>query len=251
MAKKKQRLDTYLKEQGLVPSRTKAQAIIMAGDVLVNNRPITKAGHLVSPSDEIILKGKQCPYVSRGGLKLEAALEHFGIDVQKKVCIDVGASTGGFTDCLLQKGAKLVYAIDVGYGQLDWSLRNRDDVINLEKTNIRHVTRDMFQPPPEIATVDVSFISLKKVIPAVVPVMTSDGYQIIALIKPQFEAGPSKVGKGGIVRSDEVRKEVIEDLKEFFASIGLDIHGVIPSPITGAKGNKEYLIHLSSKGVTG
>ncbi len=245
MAKKKQRLDTLLKEKGLVSSRSKAQALIMAGCVVVNGTPVTKSGSLVRTTDEIILKGKKCPYVSRGGLKLEAALDAFNIDVNQKICMDVGASTGGFTDCLLQKGAKMVYAVDVGYGQLDWSLRNRSEVVNLEKTNIRYVTRDMFQPPPEIATVDVSFISLKKVLPAIVAVMSEEAGDIVALIKPQFEAGPSKVGKGGIVRSEKVRRDVITDLQAFFSSeLGLKVMGVIPSPITGAKGNKEYLVHL-------
>ena len=247
MAKKKQRLDIRIKELGLAPSRSKAQALVMAGSVLVNQKPVSKAGYLVSDDDEIILKGRQCPYVSRGGLKLEAALEHFDIDVTGKICIDVGASTGGFTHCLLQKGATLVYAIDVGYGQLDWSLRNRKEVINLEKTNIRYVSPELFDPPPELATVDVSFISLKVVMPAILSVMTRKAGDIIALIKPQFEAGPSKVGKGGVVRSEQVRKEVIRDLIHFFSeTLGLLVHGVIESPIKGIKkGNKEYLIYLT------
>ncbi len=249
MAKKKQRLDIVLKQRGLVESRAKAQAMIMAGVVCVNGKAVSKAGHLVCQDDEIILKGKVCPFVSRGGIKLDAALKHFEIDVDSRVCMDVGASTGGFTDCLLQNGARLVYAVDVGYGQLDWSLRNRKDVINLEKTNIRHVERDLFDPAPEIATVDVSFISLKTVIPAVLPLMSRDYFQIVALIKPQFEAGPKRVGKGGIVRSEEVRREVVEDLTDFFSKeLGLHVHGLIESPISGAKGNREYLVYLT-KGV--
>ena len=246
MAKKKQRLDLRLKELGLAPTRSKAQAMVMAGLIAVNDKPVTKAGHLVREDDKIIVKGRQCPYVSRGGLKLEAALKHFSIDVSSKVCIDVGASTGGFTHCLLQKGAKLVYAIDVGYGQLDWSLRNREDVINLEKTNIRHVKRELFDPLPEFATVDVSFISLKVVIPALLDVMVKENFEIVALIKPQFEAGPQRVGKGGIVRSSKVRSEVIDDLTSFFSKdLCLDVNGVIDSPIKGAKGNQEYLVYLS------
>ncbi len=249
MAKKKQRLDIALKQKGLAESRAKAQAMIMAGAVSVNGKAVSKAGHLVCQDDEIILKGKVCPFVSRGGLKLEAALKHFEIDVDSRVCMDVGASTGGFTDCLLQNGARLVYAVDVGYGQLDWSLRNRNDVKNLEKTNIRHVERDIFDPAPEIATVDVSFISLKTVIPAVLPLMSGSYFQIVALIKPQFEAGPKRVGKGGIVRSEKVRREVVEDLTKFFSKeLGLHVHGVIDSPISGAKGNREYLVYLT-KGV--
>ena len=249
MAKKKQRLDIVLRQRGLVESRAKAQAMIMAGSVSVNGKTISKAGHLVCLDDEIILKGRTCPFVSRGGLKLDAALKHFHIDVNSKVCMDVGASTGGFTDCLLQNGARLVYAVDVGYGQLDWSLRNRDDVINLEKTNIRHAKRDLFEPAPEIATVDVSFISLKTVIPAVLALMARDDFQIVALIKPQFEAGPKRVGKGGIVRSEEVRREVVEDLTGFFfKELGLNVHGIMDSPISGAKGNREYLVYMT-KGV--
>ena len=247
MAKKKQRLDMRIKELGLAPSRAKAQALVMAGSVLVNRKPVSKAGYLVCDDDEIILKGRQCPYVSRGGLKLEAALEHFGIDVTNKICVDVGASTGGFTHCLLQKGASLVYAVDVGYGQLDWSLRNRKEVINLEKTNIRHVNPELFDPQPQLATVDVSFISLKVVMPAILSIMTRKTGDIIALIKPQFEAGPAKVGKGGVVKSEQVRKEVIRDLTHFFSqTLGLLVNGVIESPVRGTKkGNREYLAYLT------
>ncbi len=246
MAKKKQRLDIILKEKGLVPTRAKAKALIMAGVVFVNGEQRSKAGYLVCKDDEIILKDKACPYVSRGGLKLQAAIDHFDIDVESKVCMDVGASTGGFTDCLLQKGAMLVYAVDVGYGQLDWGLRNRADVVNLEKTNIRYVRRGSFDRVPEIATVDVSFISLKVVLPAVLPLMAHDACHIVALIKPQFEAGPSMVGKGGIVRSEKVRKEVVSDLTNFFSkTLSLNVQGVIDSPISGAKGNREYLAYLT------
>ncbi len=246
MAKKRLRLDIAMKERGLVETRSKARALIMAGSVTVNHQIVSKAGHLVSEDDDIILKSKACPFVSRGGLKLQAALKRFNVNVESRICIDVGASTGGFTHCLLQSGATLVYAVDVGYGQLDWSLRNRKDVVNLEKTNIRHVDRQLFEPPPDIAVVDVSFISLKLVLPAVVPLMRHDLFDIIALIKPQFEAGPSAVGKGGIVRNEEVRTKVVKELTNFFSnSMGLKVNGVMDSPIKGAKGNKEYLVHLS------
>ncbi len=246
MAKKRLRLDIAMKELGLVETRSKAKALIMAGSVTVNHQIVSKAGHLVSEDDDIILKAKACPFVSRGGLKLQAALKRFNVNVESRICLDVGASTGGFTDCLLQNGATLVYAVDVGYGQLDWSLRNRKDVINLEKTNIRHVDKRLFEPPPDIAVVDVSFISLKLVLPAVLPLMRNDLFDIITLIKPQFEAGPSAVGKGGIVRNEEVRTKVVDELTDFFSnSMGLKVNGVMDSPIKGAKGNKEYLVHLS------
>ena len=249
MAKKKQRLDILLKEKGIVPTRSRAQALIMAKAVLVNGKPVTKAGHLVNPDDEIILKDRGCPYVSRAGLKLEKALRHFDIEVKDRVCIDVGASTGGFTHCLLKHGAKLVYAVDVGYGQLDWRLRNRKDVINLERTNIRYLDPRLIAEEPDIATIDTSFISLKIVVPSVLGLLKGEG-EIIALIKPQFEAGRKKVGKGGIVRDSKVHEEVIGELASFFEKeLSLEVKGVIPSPILGAKGNREFLIHLVKKEV--
>ncbi len=249
MAKKKQRLDLILKEKGIVPTRSKAQALIMAGAVWVNGKPVTKAGHLVNLDDEIILKDKGCPYVSRAGLKLEKALRHFEIKVREKICLDVGASTGGFTHCLLKHGAKLVYAVDVGYGQLDWRLRNRKDVINIERTNIRYLDPRLITEEPDIATIDTSFISLKIVVPSVVRLI-KDNAEIVALIKPQFEAGREKIGKGGIIRDSRVHDQVIDELVTFFKKeLSLNVKGLISSPILGAKGNKEFLIHLVKKEV--
>ena len=233
-----------LKQRGLAPSRTRAQALIMAGMVLVDGRPVAKAGHPVSPEAEITLKSDPCPYVSRGGLKLEAALDRFAVDARGRICMDVGASTGGFTDCLLKRGARLVYAIDVGYGQLDWGLRNRQEVIALEKTNIRTMNSSSLDPVPDLAVVDTSFISLRLVIPRVIELIQPRG-DIIALIKPQFEAGPKNVGKGGIIRDPKVHDRVLKDLANFFTvELGLSASGIIPSPILGAKGNREFLIHL-------
>ncbi len=233
-----------LKEKGLAPSRTKAQALIMAGCVRVDGGKVTKAGFAVSRSQKIELMKNPCPFVSRGGLKLQRALEEFHVKAAGRICLDVGASTGGFTDCLLQHGARLVYAVDVGYGQLDWTLRNRSDVINMEKTNIRYVSRDHFEKIPDLATVDVSFISLKIIVPKLKQLILPKG-EIIALIKPQFEAGPEKVGKGGIIRDPAIHKEIISELKEdFTSSCGLKCLGVTESPVTGAKGNREFLIHL-------
>ncbi|RUM87746.1 MAG: TlyA family rRNA (cytidine-2'-O)-methyltransferase, partial [Thermodesulfatator sp.] len=222
-------------------------ALIMSGAVLVNGRSITKVGHLVKPDEDIILKDKGCPYVSRAGLKLEAALRHFNVCVKNKICLDVGASTGGFTDCLLRQGARLVYAVDVGYGQLDWKLRNRPDVVNLEKTNIKNLSRNVFQHIPDLATIDTSFISLKKVIPKVIKLLDHRA-DLIALIKPQFEAGRKKVGKGGVIRDTAVHEEVLSDLKDFFTEeAGLLCEGIIQSPIFGAKGNREFLVHLKKQ----
>ena len=244
MAKEKLRLDVLLKERGLVSSRARGQALIMAGSVLVDGSVVTKSGFFVSPGQRIEIKADLCPYVSRGGLKLQKALEYFDVSVKSRICMDVGASTGGFTDCLLKYGARLVYSIDVGYGQLDWRLRNRDDIINLEKTNIRNVTRDIFKEIPCFASIDVSFISLKIVVPKVKELI-KDGGDIIALIKPQFEAGRKQVGKGGIIRDPRIHDEVLADLERFFSrDIGVRSVGIIPSPVKGAKGNKEFLIHL-------
>ncbi len=244
MAKEKLRLDVLMKMKGLVSSRAKGQALIMAGRVLVDGNVVTKSGHPVLPDQQIEIKQDLCPFVGRGGLKLQKALEFFDLDVISRACIDVGASTGGFTDCLLQHGARLVYAIDVGYGQLDWRLRNRPDIINIEKTNIRHVTKDIFKEVPDLATVDTSFISLRIVIPKVKDLLR-DKADIIALIKPQFEAGRKRVGKGGIIRDPSVHEDILRELEQFFTEIvGLACQGIIPSPIEGAKGNKEFLIHL-------
>jgi len=238
----KTRLDKLLFEKGLAESRERAKAVILEGSVLVNGLVVDKAGALVRPDDELVVV-KKMPYVSRGGLKLEHAIRHFDIDVKGKTAMDAGASTGGFTDCLLQHGAGKVYAIDVGYGQFSWKLRTDERVVLLEKTNIRYLDRDLINDEIDIAVIDVSFISLLKVIPNVMGFLKPSGV-IVALIKPQFEAGRKDVGKGGVVRSEEKRLEIVENIKGETAKMGLDILGVTPSPIKGPKGNVEYLLYL-------
>ncbi|MEW6259894.1 MAG: TlyA family RNA methyltransferase [Thermodesulfobacteriota bacterium] len=239
----KRRIDVALVERGLAESRQKAQAMIMAGRVFVRDRPIDKPGHLILASDPIEIRGLDMPYVSRGGLKLEEALRFFSIDVTGKICIDIGASTGGFTDCLLQHGARRVYAVDVGYGQLAWKLRSDPRVIVIERTNVRQMPREMIPEPVDIATVDVSFISLKIVVPRIFEWLTPDG-RIVVLIKPQFEVGKGLVGKGGVVREEALHRQVIEDLSAFFRGLGLSTTDALPSPILGPKGNREFLMVL-------
>jgi 23S rRNA (cytidine1920-2'-O)/16S rRNA (cytidine1409-2'-O)-methyltransferase len=239
---KKERLDRMLFDKGLVESREKARAVILAGSVSVNGIVVDKAGAQVRPDDELTLAGKM-PYVSRGGFKLEYALKDFNIDVKNRVAMDVGASTGGFTDCLLQNGAIKVYAVDVGYGQIDLKLRNDERVSVLEKTNIRYLERSAVQDDIDIATIDVSFISLLKVIPRVLEFLKPDG-EIVALIKPQFEAGRKDVGKGGVVKDERVHQQVIENIKAGSESMGLEVLGTTTSPVKGPKGNVEFLIHL-------
>lgn len=234
-------------EKGLVQNRQRARALIMTGNVLVNNRPVDKPGTLVSSQDDILLKEKDTPYVSRGGIKLEKALEILDITVKGLVCIDVGASTGGFTDCLLQHGAKRVYAVDVGYGQLAWRLRQDPRVIVMERTNIRHLPDLSLPRPADFATIDVSFISLKIVVPAVLKFMQKNS-RILALIKPQFEVERGNVGKGGVVRDPALHETVIEDLFDFFTKTGLSCAPVITSPILGPKGNREFFISLKYPG---
>lgn len=229
-------------DKGLVQSRERARALILAGGVLVDGRIIDKAGEMVDASAEISLKGKDIPYVSRGGLKLEKALDEFNIDVAGKAAMDVGASTGGFTDCLLQLGAKRVYAIDVGYGQLDLKLRNDPRVVNIERQNIRYLERAKIPEPVDIATIDASFISLTKVIPKVLEFIKGNG-ELIALIKPQFEVGKGEVGKGGVVRDEAKQMAVVEKIKGFCEEIGLTVIGVVESPVLGPKGNREFLIY--------
>ncbi|GAB6182887.1 TlyA family RNA methyltransferase [Thermodesulfovibrio hydrogeniphilus] len=236
------RLDQLIYQRGITESREKARALILEGKIIVNGNKIEKPGTLVDENSEINLCGEILPYVSRGGLKLEAAIEEFNVDVKEKVCLDVGASTGGFTDCLLQHGAKKVYAVDVGYGQLAWKLRTDPRVIPIEKTNIRYMPKEKVPEAVDIATVDVSFISLKLVIPKVLEFLKENG-EIIALIKPQFEVGKDEVEHGGVIKSPEKRTRVVEDMKKFFESIGLKVIGVIESPIKGQKGNIEYLIY--------
>jgi 23S rRNA (cytidine1920-2'-O)/16S rRNA (cytidine1409-2'-O)-methyltransferase len=241
----KRRLDLLLVDRGLAPSRQRARALIMAGKILVNSLPAAKAGTLISEDDSIELKGGDIPYVSRGGLKLEGALKEIGLCVTDCTCLDVGASTGGFTDCLLQNGAARVYAVDVGYGQLAWKLRQDPRVVAIERTNIRRMPFEMIPEAVDIATIDVSFISLKIVVPAVRVFLKEEGF-ILALIKPQFEVGKDKVGKGGVVRDPKLHDRVIEDLSSFFTGTGLRCKNVIPSSILGPKGNREFFILLHS-----
>ncbi len=240
----KERLDILVCNNGLASSREKAKALIMAGTVLVNGEREDKPGS-VFPSDAVItLKGNPLKYVSRGGLKLEKAVEVFGLDLEGKVCMDAGASTGGFTDCMLQNGASKVYSVDVGYGQLDWKLRNDPRVVCMEKTNVRYMTPDMLPEKCDFASIDVSFISLLKIIPPVRDILKPEG-EITALIKPQFEAGREKVGKKGVVRDPLVHMEVIEKVILFAQSIGLFVKGLDHSPVKGPEGNIEYLLYLT------
>ncbi|MBF0343728.1 MAG: TlyA family RNA methyltransferase [Nitrospirae bacterium] len=239
----KKRIDTALVEKGLVQSRERARALLMENKVLVNSVPVTKPGHIVCvDTDVITLRDCDMPYVSRGGLKLRFALEQFNLDVADMTAIDVGASTGGFTDCLLQQGAARVYAVDVGYGQLAWKLRSDNRVIPIERTNIRYMDRAIIPEAIDIAVVDVSFISLKIVVPVVLEFLRSGG-NLVCLIKPQFEIGKGAVGKGGIVKEEEKRIQVVDDLQTFILSLGLEVKGVCQSPIKGQKGNTEYLLY--------
>ncbi|HWP47477.1 MAG TPA: TlyA family RNA methyltransferase [Candidatus Limnocylindrales bacterium] len=240
----KQRLDKLLVLRGLAPTRERSQSLILAGVVLVNEQKIDKPGTLVDENANIRVIGADHPYVSRGGLKLEKALQEFKISVQDKIAIDVGASTGGFTDCLLQHGARKVYAVDVGYGQLAWKLKQDPRVIALERTNIRYVTPDLFKEKMQLAVIDVSFISLTKVLPVILDLLEPTA-EIIALVKPQFEVGKGEVGKGGIVKSPEKHRQVLESLRQFAKKLGLEVRGVIPSPIKGTKGNVEFLMFLA------
>jgi len=237
------RLDLLLVQRGLVESREKAKAVIMAGLVEVDRRLLDKPGHLLPPSAAITLKEPFPPYVSRGGLKLEAALDQFAVDVKGKVLLDVGASTGGFTDCLLQRGAERVIAADVGYGQLHWKIRQDPRVMVLEKTNIRHLKPEDINEQVDGAVIDVSFISLRLVVPAVSELLLNDAF-IIALVKPQFEVERGRVGKGGVVRDPSLHQQVIDRLSRFFEESGWIVKGHIPSPLLGPKGNKEFLIYL-------
>ena len=239
----KRRLDLAVLQKGLAGSRERARSLIMAGKVRVNDQPVDKAGAMVADDDAIRVKGGDIPYVSRGGLKLEAALAAFPVDVPGRVCLDVGASTGGFTDCLLQKDAARVYAVDVGYGQLAWTLRKDPRVTVIERTNIRHMAADAVPEPVDLAVIDVSFISLRIAVPAT-RAFARPGADMIALIKPQFEVGKGQVGKGGVVRDPDRRAAVIDDLKAFFMEAGIRPLDVIPSPVLGPKGNREFLIHL-------
>ena len=240
---KKERLDVLLCDKGLCDSRSKAQAIIMEGLVFVNDQRVDKPGTAISPEANIEIRGNTCPYVSRGGLKLEKALRFFGVDPTGYVCSDSGASTGGFTDCLLQQGATKGFAIDVGYGQLAWSIRSDPRVVVMERTNIRYVVPEDIQELSQFTSIDVSFISLTKVLLPVRNLLTENG-EIVCLIKPQFEAGREKVGKKGVVRDPAVHKEVIEKVIAYASSISFEIKNLEFSPIKGPEGNIEYLLHL-------
>ncbi len=237
----KVRLDKYLFDTGFAESIESARALIMSGRVLVNGQKIDKAGALIEAGSDIRIIGEDIKYVSRGGIKLEKALLEFKTDVKDKVCLDIGASTGGFTDCLLQSGAKKVYAVDVGYGILAWKLRNDPRIVNIEKTNIRYLDKSLIKERADIITIDVSFISLTMVIPSAIDLLMPQGI-IIALIKPQFELGKEDVEKGGVVKDEKKHEKAIEKIKGFAISLGLEIKGVIESPILGQKGNMEFLI---------
>jgi 23S rRNA (cytidine1920-2'-O)/16S rRNA (cytidine1409-2'-O)-methyltransferase len=243
----KSRLDLLLVERGLAPSRERAQAWILAGLVEVDGRRADKAGAAVADDAEVRVSGPEHPYVSRGGVKLAAALDAFGIDPAGRVCIDVGASTGGFTDCLLQRGARRVYAIDVGYGQLDARLRADPRVILRERVNARTLSQEHVSESAEIAVLDLSFISARLVLPAVASLL-APAARAVVLVKPQFEAGRAEVGRGGIVRSDGVRERVVREIREFAEGLGFATSGVVPSPIRGAKGNQEFLLGLAWPG---
>ena len=243
----KTRLDLRLVQLGLVTGRDKAKAVIMAGTVYVNGQKADKAGFEVSEEDKIELRGETLRYVSRGGLKLEKAMESCPITIDGTVCMDIGASTGGFTDCMLQNGAKKVYAIDVGYGQLAWKLRTDDRVINLERTNFRHVTNEQVPDPVDFASVDVSFISLTLILPPALPLL-AEGGQMVCLIKPQFEAGKGLVGKKGVVKDPQIHKDVIVKVIDFAHQNGFSVLGLTYSPVKGPEGNIEYLVHLQKSG---
>ena len=243
---KKIRLDLLLVGRGTCQTRERARALIMSGAVLVGETKMDKAGALVSPDAEIRIEGEDNPYVSRGGLKLKGALTAFDINVRDLVALDVGASTGGFTDCLLQEGARKVYAIDVGYGQLAWKLRTDERVVTLERTNIRYFEDSLIKDTIDMATIDASFISLRLVIPAVLRLVKKNDAIMLALIKPQFEAGRDEVEKHGVIRNPEVHERVIEGIKKFCAGLGLSVMGICESPLIGPKGNREFFIYLKT-----
>ena len=242
---KKTRLDVAVFEGGYAPSREKAKAIIMAGQVYVNNQKVDKACFELKEGDKLEVRGKTLKYVSRGGLKLEKAMQVFPITLADKTCMDVGASTGGFTDCMLQNGARKVYAVDVGYGQLDYKLRIDPRVVNMEKCNIRYLDFALIEDPIDFISIDVSFISLKLVFPVAAKLLEQTGGSLVCLVKPQFEAGREQVGKKGIVRDRSVHEAVIRNVMQYAEENGLHTQGLTYSPVTGAKGNIEYLLYLS------
>jgi len=243
----KKRLDVYLAEQGLAPSRQQAQGIIMSGCVYVNGEQADKPGIRITDDCMVEVRSNACKYVSRGGLKLEKALNYFNIDLNGYVCADIGASTGGFTDCMLQNGAKKVYCVDVGYGQLAWQLRTDSRVVNLERKNIRYLTVEDIPEKTDFATVDVSFISLKLVLPKVYELLGENGLAV-ALIKPQFEAGRGEVGKKGVIKDAKTHLDVVCKVMTFTGELGFKIYGLTHSPVKGPKGNIEYLMYIGKKG---
>lgn len=247
---KKVRLDVLVFKSGLAASRQRASTEIMSGNVLVNGQKIDKPGTMVPEDAEISLIKSAVPFVSRGGLKLEKALDEFQIDPEGKVCIDCGASTGGFTDCLLKRGAKKVYSVDVGYGQLAWNLRNDPRVVSMERTNIRYVTEEQIPEKLDLAVIDVSFISLRLVLPPVKRLLSKDG-EVVCLIKPQFEAGKDKVGRKGVVRDENTHIEVLESFRDYSREYGFVLKNLNFSPIKGPEGNIEYLGHLVQHGEPG
>ena len=246
--KNKERLDMLLVERGLAETRSKAQALIMSGQVYVDNQKADKAGASFLHDAAIEVRGDACPYVSRGGLKLAKALRDFGVDPTGFVCSDSGASTGGFTDCLLQHGAAKVFAIDVGYGQLAWKLRTDERVVNMERTNIRYLTEEHLPDPVDFISIDVSFISLALILPVAWRFLRDSG-EVVALIKPQFEAGRDKVGKKGVVRDPKIHEEVIHNVLNCMVSIGFSVKGISFSPVKGPEGNIEYLLYAEKTGM--
>lgn len=237
------RLDTLLTQKRLAESRQKAQGMIMAGIVRVNGHKVDKSGTMIASDAEVHVVGKSCPYVSRGGLKLQGAVEGFNIEVHGCVVLDIGASTGGFTDCLLQKGAKKVYAVDVGYGQIDWRLRNDERVVVMDRINARYLSSGNFEEKMDLIVIDVSFISLTKILPVTVGILKEQG-EILAMVKPQFEVGRREVGKKGVVRDPQKHKSAIDNVLKSAAELGYACCGLIRSPITGPAGNVEFFIRL-------
>ena len=249
--KVKKRLDVLLTERLYADSRTKAQAIIMSGNVYVNGQKADKPGISYEETVEIEVRGSVCPYVSRGGLKLEKALRDFGVRPVGYVCSDSGASTGGFTDCLLQQGAKKVFAIDVGYGQLDWKIRSDERVVVMERTNIRYVTPEDLGEPLDLSVIDVSFIGLEIVLPTIKTLLKPDCGQVLCLVKPQFEAGKENVGKKGVVRDPKIHRMVLDQFVSLAHNLGFTILGLTFSPVKGPEGNIEFLCHLSLADIPG
>lgn len=241
------RLDSYLADNNLAPSREKAKALIMAGVVYVDNQKEDKAGTFITETQNVEVRGGELRYVSRGGLKLEKAISSFSVELSDRVCMDIGASTGGFTDCMLQNGARKVFSVDVGYGQLAWKLRCDERVVNMERTNIRYVTKENIDEELDFASIDVAFISLRLVLPVAYNLLRNDG-EVVALIKPQFEAGKEKVGKKGVVKDIAVHKEVVLGIYDFALENGFGVSGLDFSPIKGPEGNIEYLIYLKKNG---